>query len=139
MKLQGLQKVQIWAFGFLVQQINSLHEVLKLKQIFQKNKVVTGKTPFFLIGSFCSHHFICLNIGWTFSILVLSTKNRCTSFLEKAFVFQKICFKVKVLKTFKVFSDCHMKTCWSLGLFWKSLVSFLEEPMLFLLALKWNL
>ena len=52
MKLQGLQKVQIWAFGFLVQQINSLHEVLKLKQIFQKNKVVTGKTPFFLIGSF---------------------------------------------------------------------------------------
>ena len=38
--------------------------VLKLKQNFQKNKVVTGKTPFFVIGSFCSHHSICLNIGF---------------------------------------------------------------------------
>ena len=33
-KLQHLQKVQIWAFGLLVQQINSLLEVLKLKQNF---------------------------------------------------------------------------------------------------------
>ena len=63
MELQCLQKVQIWAFGLLVQQINSLYEVLKLKQNFQKNKVVTGKTLFFLIGPLCSHHFICLNIG----------------------------------------------------------------------------
>ena len=30
---------------------------------FSKNKVVTGKTPFILIGPFCNHHFICLNIG----------------------------------------------------------------------------
>ena len=59
-----LTKVQIWAFGLLVQQINSLEEVLKLKQNFQKNKEVTGKTPFSLIGPFCSHHFICLNIGF---------------------------------------------------------------------------
>ena len=43
-KLKRLQKVQIWAFGQLVQQINSLQEVLRLKQNFQKNKVVTGKT-----------------------------------------------------------------------------------------------
>ena len=57
-----LQKVQIWTFGLLVQQINSVQEVLKLK-LFQKNKVVTGKTPFFLIGLFSSHRFICLNIG----------------------------------------------------------------------------
>ena len=59
-----LTKVQIWAFGLLVQQINSLEEVLKLKQNFQKNKEVSGKTPFSLIGPFCSHHFICLNIGF---------------------------------------------------------------------------
>ena len=38
-------------------------EVLKLKQSFLKNKVVTGKTPFFVIRSFCSHHSTCLNIG----------------------------------------------------------------------------
>ena len=54
MKLQRLQKVQIWAFGLSVQQINSLQEVLKLKQNFQKNKVRV--------------HFVvtilCLNIGF---------------------------------------------------------------------------
>ena len=38
--------------------------VLKLKQNFQKNKVVTGKTPFFLRGPLCSDCFICLNIGF---------------------------------------------------------------------------
>ena len=64
MKLQRLQKVQIWAFRLLVQQINSLQGVLKLKQNIQKNKLVAGKTPFFVIGPFCSHHFICLNIGF---------------------------------------------------------------------------
>ena len=42
----------------------SLQEVLKLKQIFQKNKAVTGKTPFFVMGPFCTHHSICLNIGF---------------------------------------------------------------------------
>ena len=26
--------------------------------------VVTGKTPLFVIGPFCSGHFICLNIGF---------------------------------------------------------------------------
>ena len=48
------------------------------------------------------------------SILVLSTKNLYSSFLRKKFVFQKICFNVKVLKTFKIFTDSHMKTCQSL-------------------------
>ena len=33
----------------------------------------------------------------TFSILVLSTKKRYSSFSKKVFVFQKICFKIKVL------------------------------------------
>ena len=35
-KLQHLQKVWIWIFGQLVQQINSLYEFLKQKQNFQK-------------------------------------------------------------------------------------------------------
>ena len=39
-----------------------------------------------------------------FSMLVLSTKKRYSCFLKKVFIFQKICFKVKVLKTFKVFT-----------------------------------
>ena len=45
-----------------------------------------------------------------FSILVLSTKKLFSSFLKKVFVFQKIYFNVKVLKTFKISADCHMKT-----------------------------
>ena len=39
-------------------------EVLKLKQIFQKNKVITDKTPLFVIGPFCSRHSVCLSIGF---------------------------------------------------------------------------
>ena len=35
-----------------------------LKQTFQKNKVVTGKTPSFVIGPLGSHHCICLNIDF---------------------------------------------------------------------------
>ena len=52
-----------------------------------------------------------LNGSDVFSILVVSTKKRYSSFLKKVFVFQKICFKVKVLKTFETLTDCHIKTC----------------------------
>ena len=38
--------------------------------------------------------------------------------MEKAFVFQEICFKVLILKTFKISSDCHDKTYRSLK--WKA-------------------
>ena len=64
-----------------------------------------------------------------FSILVLSTKKQYSSFLKKVFVFQKICFKVKVLKTLKVSTDCHINKCrLSNGeLFWKSLALFFRR------------
>ena len=55
-KLERLQKVRIRAFESLVHQINILLVVLKLKQNFQKNKVV--KALFFVIGPFCTHHYI---------------------------------------------------------------------------------
>ena len=57
-KLQHLRKIRIWTFGSLVHQINSFQEFLKLKQIFQKNKAVNRKAPFFVIGQFCSRHSI---------------------------------------------------------------------------------
>ena len=63
-KLQPLRKIRIWTFGSLIHQINSIYEVLKLEKIFQKNKVATGKTPLFVIGPFCSHHSVWLNIGF---------------------------------------------------------------------------
>ena len=49
-----------------------------------------------------------------FSILVYSAKKQYCSFLKNIFIFQKICFKVKVLETFKISSDCHIKTSRSL-------------------------
>ena len=55
-----------------------------------------------------------LNGNDVLSILLASTKKRYSSFLKKVFVFQKICFKVKVLKTFETFTDCDIKTCRSL-------------------------
>ena len=57
-KLQCLRKIRIWIFVSLV------HEITQIKSIFQKNKVVTGKTPLFMIGQFCSRHSICLNRKW---------------------------------------------------------------------------
>ena len=38
----------------------------------------------------------------------------CSSFLRKVLVFQKIYFKIRVLKTFKISNDYHIKTCRSL-------------------------
>ena len=103
-------------FESLVNQINSFQEVLELEQIFPKNEVVTGKSPLFVIGPFCSHHPICLNIGravfngnGVVLILVASTEKRYSSFLKKVFALQKICFKVKVLKTFETFIDCERR------------------------------
>ena len=46
-----------------------------------------------------------------FSTLVLSVNKMFSSFLKKIFVFQKIFFKVKVLKSFKISTDCHIKIC----------------------------
>ena len=63
-KLQHLRKIQIRTFGSMVHQINSFYKVLKLEQILQKNKVVTGKAPLFVIGPFWSCHSICLNTGF---------------------------------------------------------------------------
>ena len=52
--------MDIW----VVDQIKSIYEIPKLKQNFQKRKVITGKTPFFVIGQFGTPHTICLNIGF---------------------------------------------------------------------------
>ena len=59
-------------------------------------------------------------------ILVISPKRRYSSFLKMVFVFQKISFKVKVLRMFKMFIYCHITTCRSLngGVFRTFLVPF---------------
>ena len=44
-----------------------------------------------------------------FLILVLSAKIFNSSFLKKVFVFHKIYLIVKILETFKIFTDCFIK------------------------------
>ena len=61
-KLQHLEKVR---YGHLDCWCNksTLHQMFsKLKN--QKNKLVTGKTLFFVASPFCTHHLICLRIGF---------------------------------------------------------------------------
>ena len=60
----------------------SNQEILKPTPNFQKNRVVTGETPFFVIAPFCTTHSICLNIGfwqgsflWKCCVFNLSTFN----------------------------------------------------------------
>ena len=62
-----------------------------------------------MIGLFCTHHLICLDIGFcravsygnvTLSIVVLSTKKRYSNFVKNISVFQRPCFKFKALITF---------------------------------------
>ena len=51
----------VWA----VRTLNQLFmRFLNWNKTFKKNKVVTGKTPFSVIGSSWSYHSICLNIGF---------------------------------------------------------------------------
>ena len=130
----------------MVHQINSKYEAPKLKQEFRKGKVGDGRTSFFVIGPFCTPHSFVLTLASDrvvlygnvmLSVLVLSTKKRYSSFLvESVFLFQKIYVEVKVLKSFKISSDCHIKACRSLK--WRAIlkIPILKEPMLFLLALK---
>ena len=82
---------------------------------------------FMLNRSYICYYIICMTVPLTlafgmavlyrndaFSIIVISTKKRYSSLLKKIFFFQKISFKVKVLKTFNISTDYHIKTCRSL-------------------------
>ena len=90
----------------------------------RKSRVVTDKT--LNLTMICVVHFVYPTLvvstlapdgavlygNITFLILVLSTEKRWSTFLKRVYDFQKICFKVEVLKTFKTASDCHVKRYW---------------------------
>ena len=116
--LSKIMNIDIWVVGTS----NQLFiEVLKLKQNFRKKKEQ-------LLANLCYLHFVLpilfvltlasdsavLYGNIALSILVLLTIKQHSRFLERNCVFQKIYFKVEVLKTFKSSSDCHIKTCRSL-------------------------
>ena len=86
----------VWVVGTAIQ--------LLIKDSYTETKcskynVVTGKTPFFVIGSFCSSHLFVLSLAsdsavlFRNEILVLSIKKRYSSFLKKSF-----CFSEKLLQ-----------------------------------------
>ena len=51
----------IWAIGTLNQlSVRDSYTQIKLS----KNEAVNGKSPFFVIGTFCTPHSICLNISF---------------------------------------------------------------------------
>ena len=73
-----------------------------------------------MIGPFCTSILFVLTLASdravlygnaAVSVLLLLTKKWYSSFLKQFFVFQKICFKVEVLKALKISCDCHIKTC----------------------------
>ena len=104
----------------LVHSINYLLKVLTLKLNFQKTK---GKLRSLWKVNFVLTSLSILTLVFdkavlygnvALSIVILSSKKSFDSLFLKSLVFQKICFKVKVMKTFKIFSDCHVKKCRSL-------------------------
>ena len=149
-KLQRLQKVGIWAFGSLVHQTNSLQEVLKQKQYFRKNKVVTRKTPFFVIGPFCTDYSIIVLILYYYfqyshysylyywlligqhcmeMIFVLSAKNGTPVFWKRFSFCRKSVSKLKYWKhlTFSLTFTQKYTDLSNGGRFWKSLTPFFRR------------
>ena len=92
--------MDIWAVGTL----NQLFIVLTLYSIV----LCFVLTTLFVLTLASDRAVLYANVA--FSILALSTKKPYSSFFKKVSVSQKICFKVEVLKTFKISSDCCTKT-----------------------------
>ena len=71
-----------------------------------------------MIGPFFTPQSTYLNIAFgkevlhgnvAFSVAVFSSEKWYSSFLKKVLVFQKTCFKIKVLKTLKISSNFYIK------------------------------
>ena len=75
-----------------------------------------------------------------FAILVLSTKEQCSSFFEKGFRFPENLFQscsIENVQNFQWLSHENMPMSQKKTIL--NQYSFLEDPMFFLLDLKWNL
>ena len=55
-----------------------------------------------------------LNIKPNIFMRLLVLESIFSSFSKESFVFQKICFKVKVMKTFKISGNCYKRIFWYL-------------------------
>ena len=111
-KLQHIRKVWIWTFGSFLQQLNSLYEVLVMKQNCQKNKVVTHKNPFFVIVHFILPIIFVLALAFYSAVFIgkcclfnLSSFNYNTvhQFFERGFRFSKHLFQSESTETVQNF------------------------------------
>ena len=95
---------------------NSIKFSKKIKECMEKRhsfrKVNFVLPILFALTSVFSKAALYGNVA--LSIIVLSSKKHCSSLLKKDLVFQKTCFKVKIIKTLKIPSESHVKTCQSL-------------------------
>ena len=91
---------------------------LNWNKIFIRVKQLLAKLPYLWKAYFVvtvpfvltlASDMAVLNGNDALSILVLSTKNRYSSFLKQSFRFPENLVNVKVLKTLKIFNDCHIK------------------------------
>ena len=121
-KLERLQIVRIWRYlgrGYIESTLYKrfLNKISrKIKQLLAKLRSL-GQVHFpltFLFVLTLASDIVVLYGNDAFSILVLSTRKQYPNSLKKVFVFQKIYFKVGVLKALKFSTDCHIKTCRSL-------------------------
>ena len=85
--------------------------ILKLTKNFSLEDIFLEKlqAPLVFLGLTLSSVRTDLYENAASSILIFSAKKRFFNVLKNVFVFEKICFKFKVLKTFKTFSECHVK------------------------------
>ena len=113
--------MDIWVVGtlnlvFVRGSYNSIKFSKKIKEFLEKRhsfrKVNFVLPILFALTSVFSKAVLYGNVA--LSIIVLSSKKHCSSLLKKDLVFQKTCFKVKVIKTLKILSESHVKTCQSL-------------------------
>ena len=109
--------INIWAIGTL-NQLFIGHSCTQIK--FFKKWSSQWQKPIFLWKAYfeLTIQFVLtlafdrtvLNGNVALSFTVLWTKKSYSNLLRKVLVFQKTYFKVKVLKMFKIPSDCHIKT-----------------------------
>ena len=136
--LTKIMKMDNWVVGtsnqlFSKRFLNWNKIFKKIKQ-FQNSFLLVHLVLFILFVFTLDFDMAVLYGNDAFSILVLWTKKRYSIFLKKVFVFQRNCFKVKVLKTFKISTDFYIKTYQSLkrravlkvprAIFQKNLCSF---------------
>ena len=81
-----------------------------MKQNFQKYKIDTGKTAYFVIGPFCTPHSSCLNIEFCIQMFLLQLKRYN---FEMCYIQGKLLTAADTLKVLR-------QLAWRLLLRWKN-------------------